>query len=82
MHSCQNCGDAHFIQQCPEIARALFAPIGREPWKDIALGRELHMPVTVEGVVDDSLRGAFFAVPHQAIDELCHQQRVIARLWA
>jgi hypothetical protein len=36
--ACLNCGQEHRTWQCPEIARALHAP---EPWKDVALGREL-----------------------------------------
>lgn len=38
---CPNCGGAHWGWQCPEIAAKLFAPAKPEPWKDIALGREL-----------------------------------------
>jgi len=36
-----NCGGEHTTWQCSEIAQRLFAPAQKEPWKDIALGREL-----------------------------------------
>lgn len=36
--ACPNCAGAHYGWQCPEVARALFAP---EPWADPGLGREL-----------------------------------------
>lgn len=36
--TCKNCAGIHHTQKCPEIAARLHAP---EPWKDIALGREL-----------------------------------------
>ena len=37
---CPNCQGAHFGWQCPEVARALFAPPATD-WKDVDLGREL-----------------------------------------
>ena len=38
---CPNCEGAHWGWQCPEIAARPFRPAEPEPWKDIALGREL-----------------------------------------
>lgn len=40
-NTCTYCDGAHYGWQCPEIARALFAPAEPAPWHDADLGREL-----------------------------------------